>query len=75
MTEDPEDWHERRKRFNALMATELGQLYRAHEKALIDYWRVDGNEDIGGNKLMQLDQISKDTTHAFVTKLMELAGV
>ena len=75
MTEEPEDWHERRKRFNALMATEVGQLYREYENALIAYWKVDANEDIGGVKLMNLDQVSKETTHKFVTKLMELAGV
>jgi hypothetical protein len=72
---DPEDWHVRRKRFDAFMTTELGQLYRQHEKALIDYWRQDANEDLAHNKIMELDRISKDTTHAFVTKLMELAGV
>jgi hypothetical protein len=72
---DPEDWHVRRKRYEAFMATELGELYRKYEHALIDYWRQDANEDFANNKMMELDRISKDTTHAFVTKLMELAGV
>ena len=31
---DPEDWHIRRKRFDAFMATELGHLYKTYEKAL-----------------------------------------
>ena len=75
MTEEPEDWHERRKRFNALMATELGQLYRRYENDLIAYWKVDASEDIGGFQLMELDKATKDSTHAFVTKLMELVGV
>jgi hypothetical protein len=70
---DPEDWQVRRKRYEAFMATELGELYRKYEHALIDYWRQDAND--APNKLMELDRISKDTTHAFVTKLMELAGV
>jgi hypothetical protein len=72
---DVEDWEERRKRFNAFMATELGQLYHRYERALIAYWRVDASDDIGGKQLMELDKISKDTTHAFITKLMELTGV
>jgi hypothetical protein len=72
---DLEDWHVRRKRYEAFMATNLGQSYRAYEKALIDYWRQDANEGLPSNKLMELDQISKETTHAFVSKLMELAGV
>ncbi len=72
---DPEDWHVRRKRFDAFMATELGQLYRAYEMALIAYWRIDTDDSATLAKLAEFDRISKETTHAFVTKLMELAGV
>ena len=72
---DPEDWHVRRKRFDAFMATELGQLYRAYEMALIAYWRIDADDSVSQNKMMELDRITKENTHAFVTKLMELAGV
>jgi hypothetical protein len=75
MTDELEDWHVRRKRYEALMATELGKLYRAHETALIDYWRVDAKDDVAHNKLMTLDERSKEATHAFVTELMKLAGV
>jgi hypothetical protein len=72
---DIEDWHVRRRRFDAFMGTELGKLYRAHEKALIDYWRVDADDTVAHNKLIELDALTKETTHAFVSKLMELAGV
>lgn len=72
MTDVPEDWHVRRKRYDALMATELGQLYHAYERALTDYWQGDVDND---QQMMALDKASKEATHAFVTKLMELAGV
>ena len=73
MTDDPEDWHVRRKRYDAFMATELGHLYKAYENALTNYWQI--GENAPPNQMMELDQKAKDATHAFVTKLMELAGV
>jgi hypothetical protein len=72
---DVEDFNVRRKRYDVFMATELGQLHRAHEQALINYWRVDADDRVESQTLMELDRISKETTHAYVTKLMELAGV
>ena len=73
MTNEPEDWHVRRKRFDAFTATELGGLYHAYETALTNYWKV--GEDAPAIQVMDLDQKANDATHAFVTKLMELAGV
>ena len=70
---DIEDWHVRRKRYDALMATELGQLYKTYENALTNYWQI--GENAPSIQMMELDQKAKDATHAFVTKLMELAGV
>ena len=40
MIDEPEDWHVRRKRFDAFAATELGGLYKAYENALTNYWKV-----------------------------------
>ena len=73
MIDEPEDWHVRRKRFDAFTQTELGQLYRTYEQSLTNYWNVGENVDPG--LLMDLDKKTKEATHAFVTKLMELAGV
>ena len=73
MTEDPEDLHVRRKRFDAFTATELGRLYHAYENALINYWQI--GENASAVQMMKLDKKANDATHAFVTKLMELAGV
>ena len=73
MTDEPEDWHVRRKRFDAFTATELGRLYHAYETALTNYWKV--GEDAPAIQVMDLDQKANDATHAFVTKLMELADV
>ena len=70
-----EDFNVRRKRYDAFMQTELGKLHRAYEQALINYWRVDADEDVSGRRLIELDTISKEATHAYVTKLMELVGV
>lgn len=76
MIDEPEDWHVRRKRFDAFTATELGRLYKTYENALTAYWQADANsDDYDDDKLMKLDTKAKDATHAFVTKLMELAGV
>jgi hypothetical protein len=72
MTE-PEDPQVRFKRYQAFMGTELGRLYLAHENALIVYWQA--NADDSSMKMMELDKDSREATHAFVTKLMELAGV
>ena len=65
-----EDSNVRLKRHQAFLATELGQLYGAYEKALTDYWS--NTDDM---RLMELDRRSREATHAFLTKLMELAGV
>ena len=73
MVDEPEDWHVRRRRFDAFAQTELGRLYHAYETALTNYWQIGENADSG--TLMLLDEKAKDATHAFVTKLMELAGV
>ena len=71
--DEPEDWHVRRKRFDAFTQTELGGLYKAYEQALTAYWQADPDKE--PQKTMILDEMTKDATHAFVTKLMELAGV
>ena len=65
---------ERRKRF---AATELGELHRRHELALIGAWRCDGDDSVSFNMLEELDARTSDATQAFVkgVKLMELAGV
>ena len=73
LIDEPEDWHVRRKRFDAFTATELGGLYHAYESALTNYWQIGENAD--PDHLMALDEKAKDATHAFVTKLMQLAGV
>ena len=73
MIDEPEDWHVRRKRFDAFTQTELGRLYHAYETALTNYWKV--GEDAPAIQVMDLDQKANDATHAFVTRLMELAGV
>ena len=70
-----EQWHEDRRRRDVFMATELGKLYRAHEQALINYWRRDADVDVSTRRLLQLDQMERQATDAFVAKLMELAGV
>ena len=67
-----EDSNVRLKRHQVFLATELGQLYGAYEKALTDCWRLD---DEGGARLMEFDRRARKATHAFLTKLMELAGV
>jgi hypothetical protein len=72
---DPEDWHVRRKRYDAFLKTELGELYRKYENSLVAYWQIDALDEASRDSLMKLDREAKDATHAFVTKLMELAGV
>ena len=69
---DLEDPNVRRKRYDAFLATELGKLFIAHEDALVAYWQGDAAKD---EQMMALDKTARETTHAFVTKLMELAGV
>jgi hypothetical protein len=71
MTE-PEDPQVRFQRYQAFLGTGLGQLYLAHENALINYWKGDAASD---QQMMELDKASREATHAFVTKLMELAGI
>ena len=56
-------------------ATELGELYRRHEHALIGYWRLDGDDSVSFNTLKELDARTSEATQPFVIKLMELAGV
>ncbi len=70
-----DDWHTQRKREDAFLATELGRLYRAHEHALIAYWRKDAVEDFPIKRLQELDAASKAATKAFKDKLKELAGI
>jgi hypothetical protein len=72
---ESEDWHAQRRRYVAFMATDLGKLYRAHEHALIDYWRRDADDSVSSSRLKDLDERSREATQAFVAKLMELAGV
>jgi hypothetical protein len=74
MTEDPEDWHVRRKRYDAFKTTELGKLFLTYENALVAYWQT-GDDEVSTEELMKADRTAKDATHAFVTKLMEFAGV
>jgi hypothetical protein len=74
MTET-EDWHAKRRRYEAFSATELGRLYRAYDKATIDYWRKDGVDDFPIKRLEELNEIAREATNAFVAKLMEIAGV
>ena len=66
MADEPEDWHVRRKRYEAFInTTELGKLFIVYEKALVDYWQVDPDDD---RKMMEFDKKAKDATHAFITK-------
>lgn len=74
MTE-PTDWHAQRERLDRFHATELGKLYRQHHHALIDYWRRDADDSAPDQRLRELDERTREATNAFVTKLMELAGV
>ena len=71
---DPE-WLAKLERHKRFMATELGTLYRAHEHALIDYWRRDADDSVSFARLQDLDERTREATQAFVVKLMELAGV
>jgi hypothetical protein len=63
-----------RERYQRFMQTEVGKLYAAHSKAIIDYWRQDGGET-NTAKLKALNEIYWETQQAFVAKLMEIAGV
>jgi hypothetical protein len=74
MTE-ADDWHAKRERYERFSQTELGKLYRAYDRATIDYWKNDANDNISNKRLKELDQIAREATNAFVAKLMELAGV
>jgi hypothetical protein len=74
MTET-EDWHAKRKRYDAFLDTDLGKLYRAYDKATIDYWRHDMDDNISHARLQEMDQIAREATNVFVAKLMEIAGV
>jgi glucokinase len=70
-----DDWRAMRERYERFSQTELGKLYRAYDKATIEYWRNDANENISNKRLKELDQIAREATNIFVAKLMELAGV
>jgi hypothetical protein len=76
MTE-ADDWLALRKRFDAFVATDLGKLYRAYDRAMIAYWRLDAAdpEDVSIKRMKELDEACRAATNAFVGKLMELAGV
>ena len=52
MIDEPEDWHVRRKRFDAFSQTELGRLYHAYESALTNYWQI--GEDAPAVQIMEL---------------------
>jgi hypothetical protein len=67
------EWHAMRKRYEAFLATDLGKLYRAYDKANIDYWRRDADDSPA--RLKELNEICREKTNAFVAKLMELANV
>jgi hypothetical protein len=73
--ETEEEWRAARARYERFMATELGKLYRAYDKATIDYWRRDADDNISFKRLEELDGKAREATNAFVSKLMELAGV
>jgi hypothetical protein len=74
-TETDEEWRANRARYEAFMATDLGQLYRAYDSATIKYWQADGKENISQKRLDELDQKAREATNAFVAKLMELVGI
>ena len=67
------DWHQDFQEHKRFMETPLGKLYRAHEHALIDYWRHDDDERISSAKLKALDERCREATKAFVTELKRLA--
>jgi hypothetical protein len=69
------EWRAQRERYEAFMATDLGKLYRAHDHALIDYWRRDADDSVSDRRLKELDAICREATNAFVAKLMEIAAL
>jgi hypothetical protein len=73
--ENEKEWRAKRQRYEVFSATELGKLYRAYDKATIDYWQKDGVENFPIKRLQELHQIAREATNAFVAKLMEIAGV
>ena len=72
---ESEDWRALGQRYEAFRVTDLGKLYRAYDKAMIDYWREDANEDLSRAKFIALQKRCREAANAFVAKLMELAGV
>jgi hypothetical protein len=71
-----DDWHAQRERYERFSQTELGKLYRAYDRAVIAYWRLDAvPEHVSIKRMQELDQACREATNAFVAKLMELAGV
>lgn len=72
---ETEEWYAKRQRFETFRATELGRLYWAYDKAMIAYWRRDGDDNVSNKRLKELDEACRTATNAFVAKLMELAGV
>ena len=69
------EWWAKRDRYEKFSGTELGTLYRAHEHAMINYWRRDAVDNVPAKRLRELDARNREATDAFVAKLMELAGV
>ncbi len=73
--EEAAAWKAKRERSARFRATEIGKLYVAHNFALINYWKNDGNESISDKRLNELNVKANETEAAFLEKLMELAGV
>ena len=62
-------------RYERFITTDLGKLWRAYDRATIEYWRHDSDEDISPAKLKALEERMREATNPFIAKLMELAGV
>jgi hypothetical protein len=69
------DWLAERARHERFLATDLGKLYAAYSKAIIDYWRHDADESVSVVKLKELDRVYREKQREFVIKLMDVAGL
>jgi hypothetical protein len=69
------DWLAEKARHDRFLATELGKTYAAFTKAIIDYWRHDGDESVSVVKLKALDEVYREKQKEFVRKLMDVAGL